>query len=200
MLCGCSTLKRVFTRQAAISVVGTSPLSGKAAPITVKNPDNAGEPATLHSNEALTEAVVSPGTKMTVPVVINGAETTATIELPALKLSKRELVTSASASAPDKSIALHEINVRSKQPLLWGAMACAGLGIWFAFRAFPTPAISCGVGAVALFLAWQIASLPPWFWLIGVVAPMAAVGIFIGYQRRARDEKEEAAKPPAAVP
>jgi hypothetical protein len=195
MLCGCSTIKRAFTRQAAISVVGTSPLTGKPAPIKVSNPDNAGEPATLHSNEALTEISVDKGTKMTLPIVVNGTETTATLELPPLKLSKRELVTSASASAPDKSIAIHQINVAAKQPLLWGAIACTLLGIYFAFKRFPTAAISCGVGAVALFLAWQIASLPPWFWLIGVAAPMAAIGIFIGYQRHERDAKEEAVKP-----
>lgn len=188
---GCATIKRAFTRQAAISVVGTSPLTGKAAPIRVTNPDNAGEPATLHSNEAVTSIEVEKGTKMTLPIVVNGTETTATLELPPLKLSKRELVTSASASAPDKSIALREIEVEASRPLLYAALGCAALGIFFIWRTFPTPALLCGVGAVVFFMAWKIANLPSWFWGIALVAVSAGVAIFWGYQRKDRETKGE---------
>jgi hypothetical protein len=191
MLCGCSTLKRAFTRQAAISVVGTSPLTGKPAPIKVTNPDNAGEPATLHSNEALTSIEVEKGTKMTLPIVVNGTETTATIELPPLKLSKRELVTSASASAPDKTLALREIEVTAARPMLYAALGCVAAAIFFVWRAFPTPAMLAGAGAVIFFLAWKISALPSWFFAVGLVAVSAGVAIFWGYQRKDRETKGE---------
>jgi hypothetical protein len=192
MFCaGCSTIKRVFTRQAAISVVGTSPLTGKEAPIKVTNPDNAGEPATLHSNEAVTEAVIERGARVTLPMVVNGTETTATIELPPIKLSKRELATSASASAPDKAIALREIEVEASRPLLFAALGCVAAAIFFVWRAFPTPAMLAGAGAVIFFLAWKVSTLPSWFFGLGLVAASAGVAIFWGYQRRERDAQDE---------
>lgn len=202
MFCsGCATIKRVFTRQAAVSFVGTSPISGKESPTKVTNPENAGDPAKLHAAEAVTEIAVERGTKMTLPIVFNGAETTATIELPPLRLSKRELVTSASASAPDKSIALREIEVEAGRPLLYGALICVAAAIFFVWRAFPTPAMLAGAGAVIFFLAWKISTLPSWFFSIGLLAVGIAVAIFWGYQRRTRDEKDEAVKPsPPPIP
>jgi hypothetical protein len=41
----------------------------------------------------------------------------------------------------------------------------------------------CGGAAVVLFVAWQAAGLPSWFWMLAVVLGGIGAGIYFGYER-----------------
>jgi len=104
---------------------------------------------------------------------------------------KEETKTTADTGAVDTSIAKHRIDTEAAQPLLWVAIACTVLALFFAFRAYPTPAISCGIAAVIFFMQWQMTSLPSWFKMLGVAAVVGGIVLWVGHRRGEKDGVKE---------
>jgi hypothetical protein len=84
---------------------------------------------------------------------------------------------------PDKAVELRKEDNAARRPLLYAALACILPALFFVWRGYPTPAMLCGGAAVVLFVAWQAAGLPSWFWMLAVVLGGIGAGIYFGYER-----------------
>jgi hypothetical protein len=189
---GCRTAGRIKSKLATVTAV----------------PD-AGKPATLHSDVIIASLPIPAGSNVTV------TKTEATPTEPAKEVTrvevseatewkKTETKVQADTGTVDTSVAKHRIDAAETRYLLFASMGAAILAGLFIYIKYPTPALMCGAASVIFFLAWKLADLPSWFWVVGVSAISGGVLLWRGYERREAEEKkhaEELAKAKAiAVP
>ncbi len=96
---------------------------------------------------------------------------------------KTEETVKADTGTVDTSIKQHEIDVEASKPLLYASIAAALACGFFVYRAYPTPAICCGVASAVFFMAWKVSGLPTWFWAVGLAAVVGGVVLYIGHER-----------------
>jgi hypothetical protein len=102
---------------------------------------------------------------------------------------KTESIVKADTGTVDTSIAEKKIEAGESRPLLYAALAClAGAG-FFIWAKYPTPALCCGAAAIILFLAWKLAGLPEWFYVVGLLAAGAGVFLYIGHEKGEKTAK-----------
>lgn len=149
---------------------------------------DAGKPATLTQGETKTSFAVPAGTQMQT-VKVEASPTTPAKETTTWNFSaptKFEIDAStlkADTGTVDTSVALHKVDVASKQPLLYFAGVCLLLcGIMLYFE-HPTAAMFCGAGAVVSFAAWRMPDLPEWFWMVGVICVVAGLALVFGHAK-----------------
>lgn len=187
LLGGCSTVGRIKTGAASIFAV---PDNGKPATLdenheVVTLPLPAGTRAVMTSFEAMPGR---PATE-TSPAVAPQAGRTVTefiFDKPS-EWKKTGTYVRADTGTVDNAVAKHRIDSEAAQPLLIASIACVALAVFFAFRAYPTPAIACGIGAVIFFMQWQMTSLPSWFKMLGITAVVGGVVLWVGHRRGERD-------------
>lgn len=165
---------------------------GKA---TVEAPKDAGTPAVLKSGEVKTGFRIPAKSRMTVQKTEAIPATVDTPARPAVEVTTFDFseptqfeqiasTMNASTGTVDTSVAKKRIDVESKGPLLWAAIACAGLGVVLFVLKWPGPALLCGIGSGAFFAAWRLADIP---WWAGLLALGAAGFLAVGYLRRDQD-------------
>ncbi len=96
---------------------------------------------------------------------------------------KTEATVAANSGTVDTSIRTHEIDVAASKPLLYAAILSAALGVFFIYRAYPTPAIGCFIAAVVFFAAFKVSGLPSWFWGLGLVGIAGGAALYFGHER-----------------
>lgn len=162
--------------------------------VELKPPGNASVPSVVNSGEKTTETVIPAGTeKRTV-------ETQATATSPArvettyvFPTESRETVreqtdsvTLANERAPDQTVALRKADNEARAPLLYAALASLAATAVMMFLKYPTGAMLTGSAAGVFFLAWKLADVPAWLWVVGAVAIAGAVFLVIGHERGER--------------
>lgn len=161
-----------------------------------------GKPATLDSDSKVEKLQIPEGSTVVVTKTDAVPATPTTPYLPAVERfefktskptewAKTENVVRASTGTIDTSIAAKRIDSEESRPLLYAALAClvaAGVFIWLSY---PTPAFISGGAAVIFFLSWKLAGLPPWFWVIGVAAIVAAAAIWLGHERAEKNASKQ---------
>ncbi len=181
-----------------LGVSGCAAFSGKghisAQGVTVQGVADAGKPATLATSQAGVGIALAAGSKV---VVTKYAATPATETAPAIpereetiitpsaptEYRKTESTVKADTGTVDTSIKKHEIDAEERRPLLYAAIGAALAAGFFVYRAYPTPAICCGVASVVFFLAWRMADLPPWVAGVALAAAVGGVALWVGHNR-----------------
>jgi hypothetical protein len=85
-----------------------------------------------------------------------------------------------------------EADNRARSPILYAAIAAAFGAVVFTYLKYPTPALLSGIAGGVFFYGWHLAGQPALLnkaLLVGVVAGVIAIGIYIGHEtaeRRAR--------------
>lgn len=86
-------------------------------------------------------------------------------------------------------VALEDLAMQERKPLLYASIGCL-LGVaFFVWRGYPTGVWLSAAASIILFLAWKVAGLPDWFWILAVVAICVAAGIYFGYERKEQETK-----------
>ena len=102
---------------------------------------------------------------------------------------------SANSGGVDTTVALRRIDVAENRILLFVSIGAALAAGFFVYIKYPTPAMLAGVTSIVFFLAWKLADLPPWFWVIGVGTGVGAVVLWRGHERGEKDGKESVKSP-----
>lgn len=157
-------------------------------------PQDPGTPAVVSGDKSITTMPVPAGSVVKVtppppPPTADGTPAAATAPVVETTLAAPTVLRieaeshAASTGTVDSSVAIRRVDNDARKPLLYFSLvALAGAGI-FMWLKYPTPALMCGAGAVLLFLAWQIASLPSWIILIGAVVVAGSVFLYFGHER-----------------
>lgn len=193
ILGGCSTVGKIKTK--AATVLGVKDAGKPASLVTeaagMSLPIPAGSRVVMTKFQP-TEPV--PATDHTPAVAAQPArEVTEIVLQKPTELRKTETKIAADTGTVDVSVAKHRIDVQSRQWLLVAMIVCGVVGLVARSMLPAWPAISNGLlmAAVAAGLAWKMAEIPAYLW----VAILGGVAILVlGYKRREKDEKEEAAK------
>ena len=177
LLTGCKTVGRITA--GAATVIGVQ---------------DAGKPATLATGETKQEVTLPANS----PVSVTRIEAVPATDKPPFQPAREVFAFTptkptqwqattntlqADTGTVDTTIAMHKINAAENRNLLWaslGAALLAGVAVWFKY---PTPALICGAASAVFFLAWKLAELPSWFWVIGVAAVVAAIFLYIGHEK-----------------
>lgn len=176
------------------------------SPATVVGVQNAGQPATLASNEEVATLTLPKGTIVTTALERASVGIPATPSNPGIpptpqketisfvlpeesKWVKTNTTLSANTGTVDTSIATHKIDVQAAQPLLYAAILSGVAAGFFVYRAYPTPALICGGASVVFLIAWKAAEAPPWLWAVGACGIAGAVALYIGHNRGESDAK-----------
>lgn len=179
----------------------------RAGDATVTGIPNAGTPATLDTtNEgevldlpAGTELVVTAyeaqpaqaATPEAPAVAPEPARTVTQVHLPEATQWKRTKATvQANTGTVDTSVAKHAADVAERRWLLWTAIACGIGGIVIRSMLPAWPSLSNGLllGAVLAALAWKLAAVPAWTWLVA----LGVVGLLVaGYKRAEWDKNKD---------
>jgi len=180
---------------------------------TVTPVANAGKPASLATFNAGEYLPLSAGSRFTITKYKAVAGHPATKDTPAIapqpekevteiipasdtQWQKTEASVKADSGAIDQSVALKKVEVGESRPLLYASLACLVGAAFFIWAKYPTPALCCGAAAVVLFMAWKLADLPPWFYVIGLLAAGAGVFLYLGHEKGEKHAAEN--KPPTA--
>lgn len=175
-LAGCG-LGRGLIRHAGTQVVGV--------------PD-AGKPAVLISGETRRGFRIPANSKVAI------TRTDATASLPAIESAQFELSgpseyqeissrVDASTGTIDTEVAKKRIDVESKAPFLYAAIACVLGAAGCMIARFPAAALLSGVAAVSFFALWKMSDLPIWFVCVGVAALAGGAFLIFGYKRAEAD-------------
>lgn len=134
-----------------------------AAPATDENPAMPAQPATP---------------KVTVTEIVPAGP---------VEWQRTETTVQADTGTVDTSVARHRIEVAERRWLLWAAIGCGVGGIIIRSMLPAWPALSNGLllAAVLAGLAWKLADIPSWIWLLA----LGAVALLIlGYKRAEWDK------------
>lgn len=107
---------------------------------------------------------------------------------------KDETKIAADTGVVDQTVALKRIQAGENRYLLFAAIGAAVAALLFVYIKYPTPALMCGAASVVFFLAWKLADLPDWFYLVGIVGAAGAVFLWRGYERKENEERDRAAE------
>lgn len=107
---------------------------------------------------------------------------------------KDETKIAADTGVIDQTVALRRIQVSENRYLLITSIGCMILAGAFFYIKYPTPALMCAAGSVIAFIAWKVADLPPWFWIMVPCLVVGAVFLWRGYERKENEEKDRAAE------
>lgn len=151
-----------------------------------------GKPATLTSGETKRGFRIPANSK------IRRTSTAATASTPAVESEEFELSgpseyqetrssVDASTGTIDTEVAKKRIDVASKAPFLYAAIACVLGAIGCMIAKFPTAALLSGIGAAAFFALWKMSDLPSWFVCVGVAALAGGAFLILGYKRGEQD-------------
>lgn len=154
----------------------------------VEAPTQVGKPATIEQSDAKSDFTVPAGS------VIRIVERPATPTTPASRVTEWTLkgdtkfesfdtTTKAQSGTTDNTQALHAQDLKSKEPLLYAALACVLGAALFVYLKYPTPAVLCGIAGGVFFAAWKLADLPPWMWGAGAVAAAGGVFLYFGHEK-----------------
>lgn len=172
---------------------GAQSLFGGNTPETrVEQPRNAETPATVSQGEQKTDVIIQPGTRMELPVMVNGVETMAKVELPELRIAQQIRRSDAAVSAeraPDRTVEIRREDNRARMPLLYAAIGAAALAVVALFLKYPSGAALSALASAAFFAAWMASGLPAWFWMVGVAALAVGAGLYFGYEKRERESR-----------
>lgn len=148
-----------------------------------------------------------PATETSPAVPAKPATETTTFVLPRdTQWRKDERSVAADVGVIDQTVAVKRLEIAERKWLLWVAIGCgvAGMIAKASFPAWPTIANGLLLSAVVAFAAWKLSDIPAWAWLATIAV---AVLLVMGYKRREKDEREEAAAnvnpvstPPKVVP
>lgn len=167
---------------------------------------DAGKPATLDTNTKTEEITLPPHSVVTTTKLAASPAFAKTDLTPAVAAQPEREITvvtipseakwqkistqlSANTGTTDTSIAKAKIDAEESRILLYASIASAVAAGFFVYRAYPTPAISCGTGSVVFFLAWKMTGLPDWFWAIGALGIAGAIFLYIGHERGLNSNK-----------
>lgn len=176
--CGCA-FGRARVRLGDATALAPADPATPASVSTSSLPIPAGSPVEIRRE--VPAPPVSPGEPQALPTV----ETiTVTPSAPTVLTSAR--AESGTQRPPDKRAELRAADNAARSPLLWASIAFAAIGVGFVFLHYPTPAALCGLGAVVMFGAWQVAGLPAWIWAVGLAAVAVAAGLYLGHERGER--------------
>jgi len=168
---------------------------------TVTAVDMAGKPATLVTLDAKESLPIPKDTTVTI------TEHAATPTVPAYKVTelhfnsptewlKFNTTVAANTGTVDTSVAVKKIEAQAAQPLLYAAILSALAGVFFLYRAYPTPAALCGLSAAGFLIAWRTSNLPSWAWGLLGLGLVGGVALYLGHSRGV-NESLSAPKPPA---
>ncbi len=175
----------------------------KSGGVTVQSPKdgNGASLAQQHSGETLTlpegtkvttvketASPAIPATSTTPAIPARPATETTTFVLPKEAVwQKDETRVEANTGTIDNTVAVRRIQAAENRYLLFAAIAAAGAGGFFLYIKYPTPAMMCGAASVVFFLAWKLADLPSWFYVVGVVAIAGGFALWRGHARGEAD-------------
>lgn len=183
---GCAVFgKRPQIRAGDVSVTGL-PDAGKPATLgTSQSGESLPLPAGSRIIETKTDAVPAKAATAESPAVPAQPARTVTEIIPgaATVLQRTESTVHADTGTVDTSIAAHKIDAAESRPLLYAAIVAAAAAGFFVWRAYPTPALACGIASAVFFLAWKVSGLPDWFWAIGLLAAGVAGALYIGHEK-----------------
>lgn len=159
-----------------------------------------GKPATLATSDAKESVAIPKDTTVTI------TEHPATPTAPAFKVTELHFnsptewqkftgTVSANTGTVDTSVAEKKLDISARQPLLYAAMLSAIAGVFFLYRAYPTPAALCGLSAVFFLIVWRTASLPAWMWGLGALGIAAGVALYLGHHRGLYEPVPQPTKP-----
>lgn len=184
---------------ACLLLVGCALLPGRQPKVTVGDttatgPANAGTAPEVRKLDTGTTLPLAAGSTVKVTETAAVAATNDAPAKPAVKvveitpakdtlLTHREASTQASAGTVDTSVAKAALKTQAKAPLLYAAIASALAAAFFLWRAYPTPALICGLAGGVFFAAWQLSDVPPWFWAVGLAALAFGAALFFGHER-----------------
>lgn len=180
MLSGCA-LGRGFIRSGKTQVLGV---------------DDAGTPAKLTSGESKRGFRIPANSKVRI------VRTDATASAPAVESAEFELSepseyqetssrVDASTGTIDTEVAKKRIDVESKAPFLYAAIACVLGAVGCMIARFPTAALLSGVAAASFFALWKMSDLPSWFVSVGVAALAGGALLIFGYNRGFADKNND---------
>lgn len=180
LLSGCS-LGRGVIRSKVASVTGV--------------PD-AGKPATLTSGE------VRKGFRIPANSKVRFTRTDATASTPAIESAEFQLSepseyqetssrVDASTGTIDTEVAKKRIDVESKAPFLYAAIACVLGAVGCMIARFHTAALLSAVAAVSFFALWKMSDLPSWFVSVAVAALAGGAFLIFGYKRAEWDANKD---------
>lgn len=168
----------------------------KNGPVSITPPVNASSPSSASVEVGAVETVIPAG------AVKRVKETEATADSPATKETvyefpvasvEREKSTKhtaiiANERAPDQTVALAKVEAAERRWLLFAAIGAGIAGIVIRSMMPAWPGISNGllIGAAIAGVAWKVAALPVWIWLIPVAWMVAQA---MGYGRADADKK-----------
>ena len=178
VLVGCNLMRgRIALPGASVTAVkdAGSPATVAQSNAGVSVPLPAGSVVTVTKSEALPATKETPAQPAKEITEIRPAGPT--------EYHKTEQTVAAQTGTVDTSIREHQIDAQESRPLLYAAIASALAAGFFVWRAYPTPAICCGVAAVVFFMAWKMAGLPEWFWAIGLAAIVGGGALWLGHER-----------------
>ncbi len=184
---------------------------------------DAGKPATLDSGSSVASLPIPAGSSLVMTRIPASAAILATDQAPAqpaqpgkevveVKLAgptewrKTESTVRADTGTADVSIAKHRIDAAENRYLLFAAIGAAVAALLFVYIKYPTPALMCGAASVVFFLAWKLADLPDWFYVIGVVGAIGGIIMWKAHDRGEKDGVKAAvtgnleSTPPKVVP
>ncbi len=87
----------------------------------------------------------------------------------------------------DNTVAVRRIQAAENRYLLFAAIGAAVAGGFFLYIKYPTPAMMCGAASAVFFLAWKLADLPSWFYVVGVAAIAGGFALWRGHARGEAD-------------
>ena len=166
----------------------------KSGQTTVQGIENAGKPATLNSSDAHESIPIPAGSTLVVTRTAAQEASGTTAAKPAVEVTELRLngntewqrfdtKTVASTGTVDTTVAEKKLEVQAAQPLLYAAILSALAGIFFVWRAYPTPAALCGLSAALFFVAWRTSSLPSWVWGLAGLGVVGGAALYIGHNR-----------------
>lgn len=156
----------------------------------------AGKPATLTSGESMRGFRIPANSKVAI------TRTDATASTPAVELAQFEFSepseyqetsarVDASTGTIDTEVAKRRIDVASKAPFLYAAIACVLGAIGCMIARFPVAALLSGIGAASFFALWKMSDLPSWFVSVAAVAVAGGVFLILGYKRAEWDANKD---------
>ena len=176
---GCSSLPWPFVKKGSIAL----------GPNKVTAVEHAEKPATLETKDVGESLPVPKGSVIrkteteAIPPDIPAKVVTEVIVAEDTVWTKKANTVSASTGTVDTSVAKAQIDAEEKRPLLYAAIASALGAVFFFWRAYPSPALLCSVGAAGFFAAWKMADLPTWFWGLAITAVGIGAALFLGHER-----------------
>jgi len=166
---------------------------GKAV---VEAPKDAGTPATLKSGEVKTGFRIPAKSRMTVAKTEAIPATAETPARPAMEVTTFDFseptefeqtasTMAASTGTVDTSVAKKRIDVESRAPILYAAIASLAAAVLCVVMKWPGVGIICGIASGVFFAAWKLADIP---WQAGLAVLAVAGALYVGYKRRELDE------------